>query len=83
MTGQAWNKGDNFKAINPITPLKDILIENSTFTNSNRLRIRLLNEGVKEYKCESCNNSIWLNNKIPLELHHINGNKRDNRIENL
>lgn len=83
MTGQAWNKGDNFKAINPITPLKDILIENSTFTNSNRLRIRLLNEGVKEYKCESCNNSIWLNNKIPLELHHINGNKHDNRIENL
>lgn len=30
-----------------------------------------------------CNNTIWLNREIPLELHHINGNKHDNRIENL
>lgn len=26
---------------------------------------------------------MWQDKEIPLELHHINGNNRDNRLENL
>lgn len=82
MTGSVWNKGKKYN-IKTRIKLTDILVENSTYTNSNHLRLRLLQEKIKLPICENCLNSIWYNNKIPLELHHINGNKHDNRIENL
>ena len=44
-------------------------------------KIKELDLNISHMKC--CNNSLWLNQKIPLELHHINGDKHDNRIENL
>ena len=83
MTNQGWNTGKRFKIIKPAQPLSEILVKDSTFINSNSLRRRLLKERIKEHKCEYCSNSLWLNQKIPLELHHINGDKHDNRIENL
>lgn len=30
-----------------------------------------------------CGNTEWLDKHIPLELHHINGNHKDNRLSNL
>lgn len=36
-----------------------------------------------EYKCEKCDISSWLGGDLVLELHHINGNRKDNRLENL
>ena len=36
-----------------------------------------------KYKCEKCGLSKWNGIQIPLQLHHINGNRYDNRIENL
>lgn len=83
MTNQGWNTGKRFKIIKPAQPLEEILVKDSTFINSNNLRKRILKEQIKEYKCERCGNSLWLNQKIPLELHHINGDRHDNRIENL
>ena len=63
--------------------LDDILVENSSYTNTNSLKKRLLSEGFKEYKCENCNRSEWEGYPIPLELHHINGIHSDLRVENL
>lgn len=83
MTGKVWNIGKRYKKIKTAQPIEQILVKDSTFISSDKLRKRLLKEQIKEYKCECCNNSLWLNQKIPLELHHINGNKHDNRIENL
>ena len=50
---------------------------------SHKLKIRLLKEKVKKHQCENCNLTEWLNNPIPLELHHKNGNSYDNSLENL
>jgi Zn finger protein HypA/HybF involved in hydrogenase expression len=80
-TGQGWNIGLKFKP-KKRKPLNEILVENSDY-NSNKLRIRLLNEGIKESKCESCGLNEWLNKPIKLELHHVNGDNTDNRLKNL
>jgi len=36
-----------------------------------------------EYKCSECGIIKWRGRNITLELHHINGNRNDNRLENL
>lgn len=68
------------------TPLKDILVVNSTYKNLSRLKIRLINEGIIKYKCgivNCTNNGMWLDKPISLQLDHINGINNDNRLENL
>jgi Zn finger protein HypA/HybF involved in hydrogenase expression len=81
-TGQKWNKGLAYTDKASIFKLDDILKENVNF-KSDTLKKRLFREGIKEYKCEICGISEWNNEYINLELHHINGNHYDNRIENL
>lgn len=45
---------------------------------------RLFNTGLKQKICEKCGlKSEWLGKPITLELHHINGIKTDNNLENL
>ena len=83
MYGKAWNQGSRFRPLIKKRPLSEILVEHSTFVNTNNLRKRLLNEGVKKYKCECCGRTEWLGKPIKLELHHINGIKDDLRITNL
>jgi len=82
-TGRVWNTGKRFREFGKKLNIETILVENSTYTNTNRLRIRLINEGLKEEKCNNCGLTHWLDNKIPLELDHINGINNDHRIENL
>ena len=65
-------------------PLEDILVENSTYKNTSRLKERLVNEHYLEYKCSCCGNrGEWLGKPLVLQLDHINGNHQDNRLENL
>lgn len=63
--------------------LNDVLVENSTYTNTGTLKNRLINEGLKKHYCEICGINSWNDKNITLELHHINGKRSDNRIENL
>lgn len=58
-------------------------IENNIDISAPKLRKKLIEEGIKEEKCECCGLTEWIGKKIPLELHHINGNHYDNRLENL
>ena len=79
--GKGWNIKSG--GIKTIIDLKDILIKNSTYTNTNRLKYRLIKEGYFEHKCYSCNLIEWMGKLIPIQLEHINGINNDNRIENL
>lgn len=49
---------------------------------SNKVRIKLLEEGYKQHKCECCGLESWLNKPIPLELHHKDGNPHNNTLKN-
>lgn len=83
-TGQGWNVGLKFVP-SKSKPIEEILVKNSTYKSSNFLRERLIKEGLKEHKCENpeCGLTEWHGKPIPLELHHINGDNTDNRLENL
>ncbi|MBW3372996.1 HNH endonuclease [Hymenobacter norwichensis] len=82
-TGKGWNTGHRFQPFGRRCHWAEILIENSSYTSSNRLKKRLLASGYKQPICEQCHLRDWLGQPIPLELHHINGINNDHRIENL
>lgn len=81
-TGQGHNTGIAYKRVLPETPIEMYLVEGLK-TQSYTLKAKLIKKGLKECKCESCNMHEWLGKEIPLELHHINGDHYDNRLENL
>lgn len=64
-------------------PLDKILVKESTYLNTTTLKERLLKEGKLIYNCAICNINDWLNKKLSLQLDHINGDRYDNRLENL
>ena len=80
-TGQGWNVGLAFKPNKGISD-EEIYVKDSSYKCSWRLR--------EHYKkttgithCEKCGLDRWQSQPIPLEIHHINGNNMDNRLENL
>ena len=80
--GRGWNAGLSVTT-NPPTPLEKILVEGSDF-QSFKLKNRLFLAGLKKKKCEECDWAQYTDDGyLPLELDHINGNRHDNRIENL
>jgi hypothetical protein len=59
-------------------------LQNKKTIKSNRLKIKLIQAGMKEDKCESCGIGPIYNNKpLVLQLDHINGNHSDNSISNV
>ena len=63
--------------------LDDILDGKHPQYQSNKLRLRLLQEGIKEHKCEACGITEWLGNPAPLELDHIDGDRHNHKLDNL
>jgi 5-methylcytosine-specific restriction endonuclease McrA len=43
----------------------------------------LLKDGLKNNLCELCKIEEWLDKPIKLELHHIDGNKNNNSLDNI
>ena len=67
----------------PVHDLKDILVKNSTYTNRHRLKIRLVSEGLMEYKCECGNTGQWNDKQLTLQLDHIDGDPCNHELTNL
>lgn len=77
--GQGWNKG---KQLPKRQPIESYLVDGK-LVQSNSLKKRLINEGLRKHKCEECGITHWNGKITPIELDHINGNRYDNRLENL
>jgi hypothetical protein len=61
----------------------DELLARDTPRNRNHIKLRMLAAGLKENRCEECGISRWRRRPLSLALHHVNGNRHDNRLENL
>lgn len=81
-TGRAWNKGRTGLGKYRLS-LEEVLVNRSNY-QSFKLKKRLFAGGLKKQCCEECG---WAERSIdgylPLELDHINGDKHDNRFDNL
>lgn len=65
-------------------PIENYLVKDCKVHSTSILKQRLIKEKLLEYKCYICNNNgFWQNQKLTLQLDHINGIRDDNRIENL
>ena len=77
--GKGLNKGHNGNKI----PTDEILAGKHPQYQTNKLRLRLIAEGIKDEKCEMCGIEEWLGERLAFELDHIDGNSNNHLLENL
>lgn len=70
--GQAWNR-DNYDYSN---------FEKNSIKKNGKTTLKPL-IALRGNKCECCGLTEWLNQPIKLEIHHKNGDRSDNSLENL
>ena len=58
-------------------------LSNKVPMQSDKLKIRLINEGYLDPVCDIWRRSLWVGEDIPLQLDHVNGNNDDNSLKNL
>lgn len=65
-------------------PLSELLVKNSRYISSSSLKSKLIKHKLLKYQCCICNNDgNHFGKPLVLQLDHINGERNDNRIENL
>jgi len=64
--------------------LKEILVPDSGKCNGWRLKKYLIRENLIINKCKNCGNEgEWMGIELSLQLHHVNGDRCDNSLDNL
>jgi hypothetical protein len=82
---QTWHAAVKRGAIVPRAhpmPMAKLLVAD-TYRSRHNVKLRLLGEGLKANRCEECGLTEWRGEALSMALHHINGDGRDNRLENL
>lgn len=79
---KAAQRGD-VKARPKAMPIEALLVAGRKQTNRSHLKRRLLGADLKKDQCEDCGLTEWRGRPLNVELHHINGDGNDNRLENL
>ena len=64
-------------------PIEDYLTNKQFYNTANKLKHRLYKEGIKINVCELCGLTEWENKPLAMHLHHKNGDRYDNRLDNL
>lgn len=80
--GQGWRRGSSGSG-RSARPLEEVLVRGRRPGSTTDLRRRLVDEGVLAAECAACARDEWQGRRIPLELDHVNGDRTDNRLENL
>jgi hypothetical protein len=85
LLGQKWAAGRRFPEgyFGPKPKPIDEVLRAGTKVSGSALRRRLIRLGLKEDRCERCRRRTWAEQPIPLELHHVDGDKLNNEIGNL
>ena len=63
-------------------PLENLLVEDIE-VQTHRFKKRLIRAGLLQEKCHECGILYWQDRKLSLHLDHVDGNRRNNRLENL
>lgn len=79
--GEAVKRGD-VVARRRCRPVDQVFAAN-THRNRGNLKQRLIRDGLRYGRCEICGIGEWLGKPLTMTLHHVNGDRLDNRIENL
>lgn len=67
-----------------VAPLLDILDGKHPEYHTTDLKRRMIKEGLIENKCQKCGQGdVWNGEPLTLQLHHMNGNRKDHQKSNL
>jgi len=77
--GHAHNKGKSYIKISN----EDFFKKSDKSRNYWNIRQALFKRGIKDKRCENCGLDKWMEKDIPVEIHHKDGDKLNNNINNL
>ena len=76
--------GRGLNKMSPKVSLDEIIIKgNVPHYQTYKLKRRLIEEGIKKNVCENCGCLDWLGKPINFELHHVDGNRQNHKLNNL
>jgi hypothetical protein len=79
--GQGYLKGKHNPYVTEVSPEEAFVRDGDLGTSS--LRRKILKFDLKKYECEECQMTEWRGKKLSLHLDHIDGDNRNNLLENL